>query len=305
MMTPGFGQRVRLAIAAIAVLSLAACARHAAEPPVATPSVSLPAPSAPRGGVVDVHYRFAVSPDAPPFNERYTVFVHVTDADGNRAWTSDHEPPTAATEWKPGSVVEYTRPMSIPRGAKLGRVSLEIGLYSPQTGKRLPLEGTEGDRRSYRVASFDVVRERVSGTQVTFTSGWYDAEAPENAQGAEWRWSKRAATLSARNPRHDAVLVLDVDQPLTTGSEPQHVQIHNGAAPIATITVTPGTRTRFTVPVTAMQLGDADAVRFTLAVDRTFVPARVTGAGSADQRDLGIRVFSASLEPVSEASRQP
>lgn len=305
MTTSAFWRRSQVAIAALALLSVAACARRAAEPAVATPSVTLPQTSAPRGGVVDVHYRFAVAPDAPPFTERYTVFVHVTDGDGHRLWTSDHEPPTAATEWKPGAVVEYTRPMTIPRGATLGRVSLELGLYSPQTGKRLPLAGTEGERRSYRVASFEVLRERVSATQVAYISGWYDVEAPESAQGAEWRWSKRTATLSARNPRRDAVLVLDADQPLTTGSDPQHVQISSGAAPIGAITVTPGSRMRYTVPVTALQLGGADAVRFTLAVDRTFIPARLEGSASADQRDLGVRVFSASLEPASELPAQP
>jgi hypothetical protein len=195
--------------------------------------------------------------------------------------------------------------MTIPRGAKLGRVTLEVGLYSPQTGKRLPLAGAEGERRSYRVASIDVMPERESATDVRFVSGWYEVEAPEDAQGTEWRWSKRTATLSAANPRQDAVLVLDVDQPLATGSDPQHIEIHNGAAPIGSITVTPGTRMRYALPVTAAQLGDADAVRFTLAVDRTFIPARLKGAASADQRDLGIRVFSASLEPAPQPSRQP
>jgi hypothetical protein len=249
-----------------------------------------------------VHYRFEVAPNAPAFGERYTVFVHVFDRDGNRVWTSDHEPPTATTQWKAGSVVEYTRPMMVPKGAPLGHVTLEIGLYSPRTGMRLVLSGTEGDRRSYRVASFDVAPEQLSEFDVRFDRGWYAAEAPEDAQGAEWRWSKGVATLLARNPRRDAVLIVDADQALQTGAAPQRVEVQSGASPIGSFLVPAGTRQRQRLPVTAAQLGAADEVRFTLSVDRTFPEPRPSGATSGDQRELGIRVFSVSLEPTSEAS---
>jgi hypothetical protein len=307
MPTRGPQARTRpIAVVLSLVCASVACRRAASEPPpVATPRVTVQDASVPRGSVIDVHYRFEVAPDAPPFGESYTVFVHAFDKYGNRIWTGDHEPPTAATQWKAGSVVEYTRPMMVPKGAPLGPVSLEVGLYSPRTGTRLPLAGRVGDRRSYRVASFDVVEKPLSESDVRFVSGWYESEAPEDAQGAEWRWSKRTAMLSARNPRHDAVFVVDVDQPLQTGAGAQSVEIQIGTSRIGGFTVPPGVRARQRVPVTATQLGDADVVRFTLSVDRTFTPAGHAGASSADRRELGIRVFSVSLEPVSGASSTP
>src|SRR5262245_52920132 len=80
----------------------AACTRDGGGSPVATPSVTVESTTVPRGRPIDVHYRFAVAPNAPPFAESYTVFVHALDEHGKRVWTSDHQPPTAVTQWKPG-----------------------------------------------------------------------------------------------------------------------------------------------------------------------------------------------------------
>jgi hypothetical protein len=283
----------------------AACRRNADGPPVATPSVTIQNTTVPRGRPIDVHYRFEVAPAAPAFTERYIVFVHVLDEHGNRVWIGDHEPPTAVTQWKPGSVIEYTRSMMIPRGAPPGHVTLEVGLYSPATGKRLTLSGSEGDRHSYRVASLDVVREQRSGADVVFISGWYESESPEDAQGNEWRWSKRTATLSVHNPQRDAVLVIEADQPLATGTEAQTVEIQSGASRIGSFTVGAGERKLYRLPVSAAQFGGADVVRFTLSIDRTFTPPRPSGSSRGDQRELGIRVFSASLDAGAEPSSAP
>jgi 4-amino-4-deoxy-L-arabinose transferase-like glycosyltransferase len=74
----------------------------------------------------------------------YTVFNHVLDAQGNMIAQQDSMPqhnqyPTSW--WDPGEIV--TDPRSIPLPAELGPgvYTLRIGLYDPQTGQRLPLNG--------------------------------------------------------------------------------------------------------------------------------------------------------------------
>src|SRR5512145_2966951 len=96
------------------VLASLACACSSADDnaaPVATPSVTLATKSAAIGSPIEMRYRFAVAPDAPPFTGDYWVFVHFLDTDGELMWTDDHEPPTPVRQWKPGGSVEYTRTM--------------------------------------------------------------------------------------------------------------------------------------------------------------------------------------------------
>jgi hypothetical protein len=70
----------------------------------------------------------------------YTVFVHILDASGQPLDGADGPPvngqyPTSA--WFPGETVADHRPINVPPGA-----FLEVGLYLPATGERLPLDGT-------------------------------------------------------------------------------------------------------------------------------------------------------------------
>jgi hypothetical protein len=58
-----------------------------------------------------------------------------------------------------------------------------------------------------------------------------------------------------------------------------------------------GVRTLRRIPLPAGAAGDAETVELTIAVDKTFVPSDVPALGSSDDRELGIRVFRAYLEP--------
>jgi hypothetical protein len=49
--------------------------------------------------------------------------------------------------------------------------------------------------------------------------------------------------------------------------------------------------------LSAAQAGDAETVEMAIAVDKTFVPARVPQLRSADGRELGVRVFRVHIEP--------
>ena len=51
------------------------------------------------------------------------------------------------------------------------------------------------------------------------------------------------------------------------------------------------------VAVSAAQLGEAETVDMTIAVDKTFVPAATPALKSSDARELGIRVFRVYVQP--------
>jgi hypothetical protein len=72
----------------------------------------------------------------------YTVFVHVIDVHGD-TFTADAPPrggtyPTSA--WQPGDVVEDGHPLPAAVDLVIGRAS--VGLYRPDTGERLSIDGS-------------------------------------------------------------------------------------------------------------------------------------------------------------------
>jgi hypothetical protein len=287
----------RIALATLIAASAACSDGKDDAPPVATPMVTLASSKVPLGRQVAVTYRFSVAPNAPPFAEDYLVFVHVMNASGKQVWTNDHEPPTPTRQWKPGTVIEYTQPMFVPRTGNLGHFTVEVGLYSPKSRERLPLSGDNRGRRTYRVAEFDVTGA-TRDTPVLFVDGWHNAETPDSAQGVEWRWSKGTSTVWLRNPKRDVVLVIDADQPATALGAPQRVTLRIGDKDVDMFEIPPGKRLMHRVALPAASLGESEMTRVTLVVDKTFVPANLPGGGSSDKRELGIRVFNAYLEPA-------
>jgi hypothetical protein len=276
------------------LIGTSACSNGAGDAAIATPSMSAAQSRVTAGTAIDLTYRFAMSPGAPALDDDHMVFVHVFDARGERLWTGDHQPPTPTRRWTAGSVVEYVRPMSVPWNVPGGRVSIEMGIYSPRTGERLTLAGDDRGRRSYRVASLDVVPH--SDPPAIFVEGWHGVERAANEPGVEWHWSAGAGTIWLRNPRRDAVLVVDADQPMVALGEPQRVTVRIGPAEVGAFSLAPGQRATQRVAVAASQLGDEPLVRIVVAPERTFVPAAIPAAASGDTRTLGVRVFSAYFE---------
>jgi hypothetical protein len=74
----------------------------------------------------------------------YTVFVHVVDQEGTIWAQADSMPvdgqrPTSG--WGLGEIIEDTHVMTLDvEGPREGYL-LEVGLYDPNTGTRLPLPG--------------------------------------------------------------------------------------------------------------------------------------------------------------------
>jgi hypothetical protein len=285
--------------AALVALSLTVAACRRAEdtaPPVATPSVTLSRGEAAVGSPIEMRYRFAVAADAPAFAEDYWVFVHFLDVDGELMWTDDHQPPTPARAWKPGATIDYTRTAFIPKFPYTGETRIEVGLFSPQSGDRLPLAGDNQGMRSYRVATFTLGLQ-TNNVFVVFNNGWHETETSDEGAGLEWQWSKRESTLSFRNPRRDALVFLQLDQPAKAFAEPQRVEVRLGSEVVDRFALPAGQRELRRIEVPARLFGDGETVEMVIAVDRTFVPASVPELRSTDARELGVRVFRAFVEP--------
>jgi hypothetical protein len=291
--------RGRYRLASVGVFALAGLAaigagcRHkeSSAPPVATPSVSLNRPKAPLGSPLEVTYRFVVANDAR-FDGNYRVMMHVVDSDEEFMWADDHNPPVPTTQWKPGATIEYTRIVFVPIYPYVGEASIQIGLYSTETQKRLPLSGEDVGQRAYRVGRLQLLPQ-TENVPTVFKDGWHAAEV---ADKNEWQWTKKSATLAFKNPRKNAVFFLDVDNPGSVFRDGQLVQLSLGGHVLKEFTVKPGDRVLEKLPLPAAELGTADTVEVQIDVDKTFVPALVTASNSRDPRELGIRVFHAFVD---------
>jgi hypothetical protein len=73
--------------------------------------------------------------------ENYTVFIHVLDSDGNCCvWQQDIQPQQGAyptDRWIAGEVIIDEYAIELPEGVPPGHYLVEIGLYLPETGRRL------------------------------------------------------------------------------------------------------------------------------------------------------------------------
>jgi hypothetical protein len=113
----------------------------------------------------------------------------------------------------------------------------------------------------------------------------------------EWQWTQKIATLTLpRNPRKDVTFYLSYSGRADLFPEnPQQVSVYVGDQVVDTFRVTDNRQTLRTIPITAAQLGSADAVEVRVEVDKTFVPAKLPTAGR-DSRELGIQVYHQFFE---------
>jgi hypothetical protein len=281
--------------AALAVVS--GCRRkEAPTPPVATPTVSISHDRVPLGSPIDITYRFEVAADAPKFTEDYMAFVGVVDPDGELMWTDDHSPALPTTQWKPGQKIEYTRTVFVPVYPYVGEASINMGLYSPSTKKRLTLSGDDAGQHAYKVAKLQLLPQ-TENVFTVYKEGWHGPETAQDNAAVEWQWTKKAGVLAFRNPKKDSLFYLDVDNPSKTFPEGQHVEISVGGTPVSDFMLSPTDRSLHKIPLSAAQLGTAEMAELRIAVDKTFVPALVPGSTNKDPRELGVRVFHAFIEP--------
>jgi len=284
------------AAALLMFAAVAACGRTAQqETPVATPTVTISTQQAAIGTPIEMNYRFVVEQNAPAITDDDLVFVHFLDTDGELLWTDDHMPPTPTSQWKPGQTIQYMRTMFVPKFPYVGETRVELGLYSPKTGKRLAMTGDTKGQDSYHVATFNLTKQ-TDNLYVVFKDGWQETETSPVESGVEWQWSKKDATLAFRNPMRDVTFYFQCDQPVPL-SEPQRVELRIGNQPFDMFTLQPNHKELRKIDLGKAQLGDAETVEVTVAVDKSFVPASITQLKSSDPRELGIRVFRAYVQP--------
>jgi hypothetical protein len=288
---------VLVLIGALGAVSAAGCRRKdAAGPPVATATVTLNRDRAALGSPIEIVYRFVVSGEAR-FDQDYWVMLHVVDSDDQLIWTDDHQPPVPTTQWKAGQTVEYTRTIFIPIYPYVGETTLQLGLYSRATQKRLPLEGQDMGQRAYKVGKL-LLQPQTESVLIVTKDGWNSTEVAERNPSVTWSWTKKHATLSFKNPKTDSIFYLDLDNPDGVFNEPQQVRVSMGGAMLDDFQVKPRTAVLRKIPIKTAQLGTDTMSELQISVDKTFVPAVLTNGRSRDSRELGVRVFHTYVQPV-------
>jgi len=260
---------------------------------MATPSITLSHDKAPLGSPIDITYKFVVASDAR-FTEDLRAMVHVVDADEQLIFAFDHNPAIPTTEWKPGQTVEYTKTVFIPIYPYVGDATIQFGLHSTATQKRVALAGEDAGQRAYKVARIQL-QPQTENVFTVFKEGWHPAEIADHNATIEWQWTKKDATLSFKNPKKDALFYLDVDNPGSVFTEPQRVTITLGGQVVDEFSLNPGQPELRKVPFKAAQFGTGDVAEVVISVDKTYVPA-VLAPGNKDPRELGVRVFHAYVD---------
>ena len=82
-----------------------------------------------------------------PNLEDYNVFVHLLDGRGQLVAQTDSAPvggsqPTSS--WQAGEMIADRHGVLVPATLPAGEYELRVGIYSPPTGERLPVEDAGG-----------------------------------------------------------------------------------------------------------------------------------------------------------------
>jgi hypothetical protein len=287
---------VALIVAPLALGSTGCSSGESNEAPLATPGFTPSRARAPLGSPIEVTYRFTVAPNAK-FDDSYRVFVHFMDSDDELMWSDDHMPPTPTQQWQPGQTIEYKRTLFVPVYPYIGQTSVRMGLYSTtQTDKRVPLNGEEAGGRAYKVGTIELLPQS-ENVFVIFKDGWHTAEVAQDNPAIMWQWTKKIATLAFKNPKRDVWFYLNLDGRPDLLSAPQDVSVSIGDQVIDTFKVADREPVMRKVSISAAQLGAGDMVEMKIDTGQSFVPAQTPVAKSSDQRELGVRVFHAFVEP--------
>jgi hypothetical protein len=95
-----------------------------------------------------------------PVRTRYTVFVHVLDAQGRIVAQVDAPPAQGArptTGWLPPEVITDRHVLQLPEALPAGSYVLTAGLYDPRTGARLAASGGDAPSTdSVRLRTIDL-----------------------------------------------------------------------------------------------------------------------------------------------------
>lgn len=275
-------------VAAALIFGLAGCGSD-------TPSESRPIDvsidtnkaRAPIGSPIEIAYRFEIGADAAAIDKDYRVFVHFLDSHNALLFTDDHDPPQPTSGWKAGETLEYERTLFIPLYPYLGTASINVGLYIPETGERLGLNGNDDGNLSYQAGQIELLDQK-ENIFLVYKEGWHQLEYQEDNRSMEWQWTKQEAVCSFRNPKKESVLFLEADTNINAFEEPLEVAVMIGENEVAKFVVDERDAFLKKITIPASALGDEDWVDLRLVNNQSFVPSE-KGLGD-DGRELGLRV---------------
>jgi hypothetical protein len=143
------------------------------------------------------------------------------------------------------------------------------------------------------IEQFDV--QDADATMWGYDSGWQEAEF--NTAFGVWRWTSDRATLRIAGPRRTVRMTLTIESPLRYFDEAPLVHVRAGAREVASTTIASTREWTFDVPGDALAASNGEV---TIETNKTFVPAE--RGGGADQRRLGLRVFSIRVSDAQAAA---
>jgi len=237
--------------------------------------------------ITDIQYDWKTSGDFPKTEKDLTVFVHFWHG-SNMLFQDDHVPPVPTSQWEPGQEYKYTRSIYIPsfidefdptfKGDETLRLS--VGLYNPY-------DRSGGPQREVMTTKLKVLPPPPDMPEIVYEKGWYDQEIDPNAPLKKWRWLGAEARCIVDNPGRDGMLVIrgGVNKEIM----PDQKVIFKINDMVLDEFV-PGEITfQKSYTVKKEMLGDKDEFILTVAVDKTFFPAKLFPQNK-DERELGCQI---------------
>jgi hypothetical protein len=214
---------------------------------------------------------------------------------GGRHFSAAGDPPVVFTATIDGTPVETWTVDPGPGGVSFLRVfDLPAGIPGGPTDYAtltISARAEPASRPTPQVAirQFDI---QSSGTLIYgFGEGWHEAEY-DNGTGLFWRWTSGRSILRL-SPPQDVVIRLRGESPLKYFDEVPTVRIRAGDRIVGELR--PDTDFEWSVNVPADAVRSADGA-IAIETDRIYLPGQVEG--TADSRQLGLRLFEIAVNPV-------
>jgi hypothetical protein len=175
--------------------------------------------------------------------------------------------------------------LSLPAGAVIGDgrfARLEISAVA---------EGTQAPTDVVAIDQFDAQAPQTA--MLGFGEGWQEPEH-NPATGLSWRWASRKSVLRTSTMDRDLELQVVGESPLRYFSRPSRVVIMTGEKQVFSLGVANDFAWTARIPASALRASNGT---ITLETDQAFRPA--DRGGSADKRELGLRIYYVKIRPVS------
>lgn len=259
-----------------------------------TPSLSFNKRVATTGGMIKAKYTFSISPKAKIPDYNGTIFVHFVDADGNIAFTDDHQPEKKLTTWKQGETISYERLIFIPSEILPGEYNIRLGIYDPQGKKdRFPLNAKEYKDKAYEVAT--LIIKTPPWELIKFQDGWYDLERSAEDPFIQWRWTKKNAIAYLLNPLKNSKLYIEFEaNPSDYEGNSINITFKINDNILDQISFEKQEKLLKIYNLTKEKMGIDKYIKFEIESDKTFIPSKI--AKASDNRELGIRIYKIILD---------